>query len=258
MANSDPSTVASISGHATHDDDDGLQAVLWDMDGTIVDTEPYWIQAEKDLVAKHGGTWSTADAEALVGQALSFSAGVLQQAGVELEIREIIDHLTTEVQTRVAEAAPWRPGAVELLAELKAQQIPCAMVTMSEGPLAAEVASQLPAGTFEFLVTGDMVRRGKPDPEAYQLGFDSLDGSRGTLSKHRVVAIEDSLPGATSAGAAGLVTLTVPHMMPLPTDRGWYQWPTLRQKSVADLNRLVLDHAASLTEPAVPAESASR
>lgn len=258
MANSDPSSAVSVSRHATRDDVEGLQAVLWDMDGTIVDTEPYWIQAEKYLVAQHGGTWSTADAEALVGQALSFSAGVLQQAGVDMTIRDIIDHLTTEVQTRVAEAAPWRPGAVELLAELKGQQIPCAMVTMSEGPLAAEVASQLPAGTFEFLVTGDMVRRGKPDPEAYQLAFDSLSGSTGTLSKHRVVAIEDSLPGATSAGSAGLVTLTVPHMMPLPTDRGWYQWPTLRQKSVADLNQLVLAHRSSRTEQAVPAERASR
>ena len=258
MAIHDPSTVASNSRHATHDDVDGLQAVLWDMDGTIVDTEPYWIQAEKDLVAKHGGTWSTADAEALVGQALSFSAGVLQQAGVDLEIRDIIDHLTSEVQARVAEAAPWRPGALELLAELKAQGIRCAMVTMSEGPLAAEVAGQLPAGTFELLVTGDMVQRGKPDPEAYQLAFDSLGGSDGSLAKHRVVAIEDSLPGATSAESAGLVTLAVPHMMPLPTDRGWYQWPTLAQKSVADLDRLVLDHRATLSERAVLAEQASR
>ncbi len=214
------------------------------MDGTIVDTEPYWIQAEKDLVAKYGGSWSTAEAEALVGQALSFSAGILQRAGVEMEIRDIIDHLIAEVQLRVSEAAPWRPGARELLAELVAQGIPCAMVTMSEKPLAEEVASQLPKGTFELLVTGDMVQRGKPDPEAYQLAFDALGGADGRLTKDRVVAIEDSLPGATSAETAGLVALAVPHMMPLPSDRGWYEWPTLDKKSVADLNQLVLEHRA--------------
>lgn len=212
------------------------------MDGTIVDTEPYWIQAEKDLVAQYGGSWSTADAEALVGQALSFSAGVLQRAGVDLSIRDIIDHLTTAVQTRVADTAPWRPGARELLAELVAQGIPCAMVTMSERPLAAEVVSQLPQGTFELLVTGDMVQRGKPDPEAYQLAFDALGGAAGSLKKDRVVAIEDSLPGATSAESAGLVTLAVPHMAALPTDRGWYEWATLEHRSVADLNRLVHNH----------------
>lgn len=222
------------------------------MDGTIVDTEPYWIQAEKDLVARHGGSWSTADAEALVGQALSFSAGVLQRAGVDLPIRDIIDHLTTAVQTRVAETAPWRPGARELLADLKAQGIPCAMVTMSEQPLAAEVVRQLPPGTFDLLVTGDMVQRGKPDPEAYQVAFDALGGASGSLTKDRVVAIEDSLPGATSAESAGLVTLAVPHMMALPTDRGWFQWSTLEHRSVADLNRLVHDHRP------VPAEQAAR
>ncbi|MHA7156145.1 HAD family hydrolase [Arthrobacter sp. TMN-50] len=252
MAISDPSTAAPRSGQAPDADVGGLQAVLWDMDGTIVDTEPYWIQAEKDLVAQHGGSWSTADAEALVGQALSFSAGVLQRAGVELSIRDIIDHLTTEVQTRVAETAPWRPGARELLAELKAQGIPCAMVTMSEQSLAAEVVSQLPQGTFALLVTGDMVQRGKPDPEAYQQAFDALGGASGNLTKDRVVAIEDSLPGATSAESAGLITLAVPHMMALPTDRGWYEWPTLEHRSAADLNQLVLDRRAA------PAEQTTR
>ncbi|MHA7293974.1 HAD family hydrolase [Arthrobacter sp. HLT1-21] len=252
MAISDPNTAALRSGQAPNVDVGGLQAVLWDMDGTIVDTEPYWIQAEKDLVAQHGGSWSTADAEALVGQALSFSAGVLQRAGVDLPIRDIIDHLTTEVQSRVAETAPWRPGARELLADLNAQGIPCAMVTMSEQPLAAEVVSQLPQGTFELVVTGDMVQRGKPDPEAYQLAFDGLVGGSGSLTKDRVVAIEDSLPGATSAESAGLVTLAVPHMTALPTDRGWYEWSTLEHRSVADLNRLVLDHCP------VPAEQATR
>ncbi|MBE0011731.1 HAD family hydrolase [Arthrobacter sp. AET 35A] len=260
MATSDPSTAAPISGQATRENagelHDGalpeglLQAVLWDMDGTIVDTEPYWIQAEKDLVAAHGGTWSTTQAEALVGQALSFSAGALQEAGVALSIRDIIDHLIAEVEARVAESAPWRPGARELLAELVAQGIPCAMVTMSERPLADEVVRQLPPGTFDFLVTGDMVQRGKPDPEPYQLAFDALGGADGALMKHRVVAIEDSLPGATSAEAAGLVALAVPHMGPLPTDRGWYEWPTLANRTVADLTRLVHGHRGAPVEQA--------
>lgn len=215
-----------------------LQAVLWDMDGTIVDTEPYWIAAEHELVTAHGGSWSDEEATTLVGQSLTFSAGVLQSAGVNLSVREIIDHLIQRVTERVRVSVPWRPGARELLHELLEGGIPCAMVTMSEQLLAQEVARQLPAGTFELIVTGDMVNSGKPDPEAYQVAFDALARSR-SLNKARVVAIEDSIPGVTSAKAAGLVTLGVPHFVALPPDSADHEWPTLAGRSAADLDRLV-------------------
>jgi HAD superfamily hydrolase (TIGR01509 family) len=216
-----------------------LQAVLWDMDGTIVDTEPYWIQAEKDLVHSYGGSWTTSDAEAMIGQALTFSAGLLQSAGVPLTVREIIDHLISRVTEQVRREVPWRPGSRELLAELAGAGIPCVLVTMSEAVLAEEVSKRLPAGTFSFLVTGDMVQQGKPHPEPYQLAFDRLAAQVPGLSKDRVVAIEDSLPGVTSARAAGLVTLGVPHFLPLPPDEGRHEWETLAGKTAADLASLV-------------------
>lgn len=217
----------------------GLQGVLWDMDGTIVDTEPYWIRAEKELVESHGGTWTTEQATTLVGQALAYSAGQLQQAGVELGVRDIINHLTERVAADVRAAVPWRPGARELLAALRAEGIPCAMVTMSESLLAGAVAARLPEGTFSHLVTGDRVSAGKPDPEAYQLGFDLLAADHPGLSKDRVVAVEDSLPGVTSARAAGLVTLAVPHFVPLPPDAGRTDWDTLEGRTPADLAALL-------------------
>lgn len=220
----------------------GLQAVLWDMDGTIVDTEPYWIEAERRLVAAHGGSWSDEQAGALVGQALTFSAGVLQAAGVELSVREIIDKLTEQVTARVRESVPWRPGARELLLALQNRGIPCAMVTMSEQQLAIEVAGHLPVGTFELLVTGDRVAEGKPHPEAYETAFDELSKAR-TLHREQVVAIEDSLPGVTSARAAGILTLGVPHFVALPPDSADYEWPTLAGRGVGDLEDLVRSHA---------------
>lgn len=216
-----------------------LQAVLWDMDGTIVDTEPYWIQAEKDLVHSYGGSWTDSDAEAMIGQALTYSAGLLQNAGVPLGIREIIDRLIGAVVEQVRREVPWRPGARELLAELVEAGTPCVLVTMSEAVLAEEVCSRLPAGTFSFLVTGDMVRQGKPHPEPYQLAFDRLAAQVPDLAKDRVVAVEDSFPGVTSARAAGLVTLGVPHFLPLPPDEGRHEWDTLAGKTAADLASLV-------------------
>jgi len=217
----------------------GLRGVLWDMDGTIVDTEPYWIRAEKELVEAHGGTWTDEQATMLVGQALDFSAGRLQQAGVDLGIRDIIDHLIGRVAADVGEAVPWRPGARELLAALHAEGIPCAMVTMSETLLASAVAAHLPAGTFSHLVTGDRVGAGKPDPEAYQLGFDLLAADHPGLRKEDVVAIEDSLPGVTAALAAGLTTLAVPHFVALPPDARRTDWHTLVGRTPAELAALL-------------------
>lgn len=246
MANHPTGTVRTLSrtdpdgdGRAPEGNLRGLQGVLWDMDGTIVDTEPYWIRAEKDLVESYGGTWTTEQATALVGQALEYSAGCLQEAGVALGIRAIIEHLTERVAADVRAAVPWRPGARELLAALREEGIPCAMVTMSETLLATAVASRLPEGTFQHLVTGDRVSAGKPDPEAYQLGFDLLAADHPGLSKDRVVAVEDSLPGVTSALAAGLVTLAVPHFVPLPPDGRRTDWDTLAGRTPADLAALL-------------------
>src|SRR6185312_10037115 len=84
-----------------------LQAVFWDMDGTLVDTEPYWIEAESELVASFGGAW--------------------------------IDRLIDAVTARVRQSIPWRPGARELIAELLEARIPTVLVTMSETKLATEV-----------------------------------------------------------------------------------------------------------------------
>ena len=78
-----------------------LRAVLWDMDGTIVDTEPFWMEAETELIAAHGGTWSHDDAMQLVGSGLVQSARILQEAGVALEVDEIIGTLTDRVMVQV-------------------------------------------------------------------------------------------------------------------------------------------------------------
>ncbi len=183
-------------------------AVLWDMDGTLVDTEPYWIAAEYALVERHGGTWSDAHAHALVGSDL-LAAGtyIREHGGVDLEPAEIVDALLAIVIERVREHTPWQPGAPELLADLAAAGIPCALVTMSYAELAEAVVRQLPPGSFALSITGDQVEFGKPHPEPYlraaaALGVDPSD----------CVAIEDSPTGVASAEAAGCHTLAVPHV----------------------------------------------
>ena len=216
-----------------------LKAVLWDMDGTLVDTEPYWIAAERALVESHGGTWTHQQAMQLVGQALLHGAAVLQDAGVRLEAREIVNTLSAQVMEQVRKEVPWRPGARELLDDLHQAGVRCALVTMSEHPLASVVVESLPKPYFEFMVTGDTVSNGKPHPEAYLTAVERLSLDDPALTIHHCVALEDSVPGATAAIASGVVTVGIPHQVPLPEDPRMTTWDTLVGRTAADIGRLV-------------------
>jgi HAD superfamily hydrolase (TIGR01509 family) len=209
-------------------------AVLWDMDGTLVDTEPYWIEEETLLVAEYGGSWSEEDAHSLVGNELITSANYLRDVGgVPLPAEQIIDRLLERVTTRVREHVPWRPGARELLTELNAHGVPCALVTMSYQSLAQAVVAMLPAGSFRTVVAGDDVTHGKPHPEPYLVAAARLG-----IAPERCVAIEDSLTGVTSAEAARVPVLAVAHLVPIPPGPGRTVAATLTGWTAADLGAL--------------------
>jgi HAD superfamily hydrolase (TIGR01509 family) len=201
------------------------------MDGTLVDTEPYWIRAEHEIVEEHGGTWSEEYAHELVGNDLMVSAEFIRaHSPVTLTPVEIVEELLRRVIAQVREHVPWRPGARELLAALGTEGVPCVLVTMSWRSLADAVVDALPQGTFTALVTGDEVEHGKPHPEPYLaaarlLGVDVAD----------CVAIEDSPTGVRSAVDAGVPTLAVPHVVPVPLMAGSVQVPSLRGLTPRDL-----------------------
>ncbi len=211
------------------------QAVLWDMDGTLVDTEPYWIQAEHELVAAHGGEWNDEFAHQLVGNALEVSAQlIIDQSGISLTVPEIIDALLERVIAQVERRVPWRPGARELLLELNALGVPSLLVTMSWRSLADVVVRRLPEGAFDHLVTGDEVGHGKPHPEPYLaaarlVGVDPAD----------CIAIEDSPAGVRSATAAGVPTIAIPHVVPVPPIDGAVHIDTLAGVAAAHLTTIV-------------------
>ena len=212
-----------------------LQGVLWDMDGTLVDTEPYWIECEFALVAEFGGTWTAADAHSIVGFDLLDSARELRtRGGVDLAPEAIVEWLLDGVITRVRDELPWRPGAHELLAACAEAQVPCALVTMSWRRLADAVIAAAPAGSFAASIAGDEVTRGKPDPEPYRTAADAL----GVLPD-RCVAIEDSPTGVASAIAAGCATLGVPHVVPVAATPGLTIVDTLVGFDVDALRRLL-------------------
>ena len=212
-------------------------AVLWDMDGTLVDTEPYWIRAEHELVAAHGGVWSDEMAHQLVGKALEDSARMIIDAtGIDLSPIEIINRLLDRVIEQVEEAVPWRPGAPELLAELGALGVPNVLVTMSWRNLAEAVLRNLPEGSFSGLVTGDSVTHGKPHPEPYLTAAAGLG-----LEPGACIAIEDSPTGVRSATTAGVPTIAVPHIVPIPEIPGSVRIETLEGLLASELTDLVAE-----------------
>ena len=189
-----------------------LQAVLWDMDGTIVDTEPYWFAAEHAVVAEHGDYWSDDLARSVVGfDLLDSGRFMIEHGGVRLTPHEIVELLLDSVVSELKREVPWRPGARELLADVRTAGIPTALVTMSWRRFADEVVNALPTGSFDASVVGDDVERGKPHPDAYLLAAERLG-----VDSTKCVALEDSPTGVASALAAGAIVLAVPHHVGVP------------------------------------------
>lgn len=211
------------------------------MDGTLVDTEPYWITAETDLVESFGHTWTYEDAMTLVGSGLWESARILQSHGVDMPEDDIVQHLTGRVRDRLArDGVPFRPGARELLKELRDHGVKTALVTMSIRAMAEQVLSHLDFPAFDIVVPGDEVEHPKPHPEPY-LRAASLLG----VSILGCVAIEDSRAGLASAVASGAVSIAVPHAVTIPDDPAHTIWPTLAGRTITDVTALF---AASRSE----------
>jgi HAD superfamily hydrolase (TIGR01509 family) len=204
------------------------------MDGTLVDSEPYWDACTFALVAAHGRGWSQAHSDALIGNDLLTSARYIRRhGGVDLPAPMIVDLLVDGVAERIRRHIPWSPGARQLLAELNRLGVPCALVTMSYRRIADAVVSALPADSFAAVVCGDDVTRGKPHPEPYLTAAARLGAAPADC-----VAIEDSPTGLASAVAAGVPALGVAHLVPLEHSAGRHLIDSLAGVTAADLARL--------------------
>jgi HAD superfamily hydrolase (TIGR01509 family) len=186
------------------------------MDGTLVDTEPYWTVAELELAERYGGAWSAEQAMQVVGFDLVDAARLMRaQMGLDLEPERMVEELLDSVIAQVEQSVPWRSGARELLASLRAAHVPCALVTMSYARFVAPIVAALPTGTFDAVITGDAVGRGKPHPEPYLAAARALD-----VLASECLAVEDSDTGATSASAAGCTVLVAPLHVQVPVGEG--------------------------------------
>jgi HAD superfamily hydrolase (TIGR01509 family) len=209
-------------------------AVLWDMDGTLVDSEHYWLASEQSLAAEHDAEWSQQDGLDLIGNSLYDSSRIIKKKlGSDMEPEQIVQHLTDSVVAKLAVSIPWRPGAHELLRELKRKKIKTALVTMSLHRMAQAVVDKIPFDAFDVIVGGDDIQRGKPFPDPYLKAAELLG-----VNPADCVAFEDSDTGLRSAEAAGTKAIGIPNFVEIPAAPGRILWPTLEGVKVKDLQKL--------------------
>jgi HAD superfamily hydrolase (TIGR01509 family) len=210
-------------------------AVLFDMDGTIIDSEPYWMASEQALAAEHNGTWTANDGLDIIGMDLDESSKLFKdRANIPLEPEEIKNRLTNDVQSKLARAVPWRPGAKELLLELRKRNVKTALVTMALHRMAQQVVDAIPFDAFDVIVAGDDVTRGKPHPEAYEKAAALLG-----FHPSKCIAFEDSVTGLTSAEAAGTYAIGIPNIIEIPKKPDRVLWPTLEGVTFKQLRKLI-------------------
>jgi HAD superfamily hydrolase (TIGR01509 family) len=210
---------------------DGLAAVLFDMDGLLVDTEPLWLETETEVMARLGAPWSAHDQEALLGGSMDRTVSYLlakatRPAPPEIVAQWMMDGMLARVR---AGRVVVRPGARELIAEVTAAGVPCGLVTSSQRAFAAAVLTATRM-TFQVTVCAEDATATKPAPEPYLLTVKLLD-----VDPAGCVVLEDSPNGVASATAAGCRVVAVPSLVPIPPAPGRLVVPSLRDVSLASL-----------------------
>jgi HAD superfamily hydrolase (TIGR01509 family) len=216
-------------------------AVLWDMDGTLVDSEHYWLSSEQELASSVGAVWTEQDGLNMIGMSLYDSSRLIKQKlNLEISTHEIIDRLTNSVISKLDSSLPWRPGAEQLLRATKAAGIPTALVTMSMRRNAEAVVSRMGFDAFDLIIAGDEVEHGKPHPEPYLKAAEKLG-----VEIHDCIAFEDSISGLHSAEASGAIAIGIPNMVQIPERAGRILWPTMVGVTVTDLENIYREKRAN-------------
>ncbi|GAB4586645.1 HAD family hydrolase [Nocardia sp. IFM 10818] len=221
-----------------------LEAVLWDMDGTLLDSEKIWDIAVRELAVELGRPMSDAIRHALIGasgpNALRIMFNGLGLDPTPAALTEAGHWLERRVTELFHGPIPWRPGAKDALAAVRAAGIPMALVTNTKRSLTEYGLDTLGREFFDASVCGDEVAHGKPDPAVYLRAAELLG-----VRAENAVAIEDSPTGALAAEAAGCALLVIPCEISVPAAPGRVFRETLAGLTVPELHGLLLERRAS-------------
>jgi HAD superfamily hydrolase (TIGR01509 family) len=219
-----------------------LGAVLFDMDGTLVDSEKVWDVGLRELARRYGGELSAPARTRMIGTSMAESMEILH-ADIAQPWRDSntsVSWLEARVRDLFADGLIWRPGARELLAAVRAEGVPTALVTATRRHLVEVALGTIGADNFDVVVCGDDVARTKPHPEPYLTAAGRL-----AVPPRRCVAVEDSPTGVASARAAGCVVVAVPCEVALTDADDVIMVESLELLDVATLRRFAAHRAAA-------------
>lgn len=192
-----------------------LQAVLFDLDGLLIDSEPLWTAVETEFAARHGTVWTHDIKQAIVGARLDVAVPTMLQMFGTPSARSCDPRLETawvseRIVARFREGVVLKPGAAELLAALSTAGVPAALVSSSVRALVEAALDSIGRRWFVATVAGDDVARPKPHPEPY------LSAARApAVDPARCVVLEDSATGVAAGEAAGCAVIAVPEVAPI-------------------------------------------
>ncbi|MCP2342631.1 HAD family hydrolase [Actinomadura rupiterrae] len=182
------------------------QAVLFDMDGTLIDSERLWYETETEVMERLGGEWTPDDQAKLIGGNLAVASDyMVRRAGTDVPAEQVGRWLMAGMLDRMRTNVPMLPGAKELLVGVRAAGFPTALVTSTHRALLEPALDGIGRDHFDLTLAGDEVSRTKPDPEPYLTACARLGADPA-----RCVVLEDSPNGLASAEAAGCRTVAVP------------------------------------------------
>lgn len=216
----------------------GVEAVLFDMDGLLVDTEKVWYEVETEVVERLGGSWGRAHQQELVGGSMASTvAYILRVTGADVAPDVIAGWMVDGMTSRLAKGVEPMPGADELLTAVREAGLRTGLVTSSGAPIADAVLAVIGRDRFDVVVTGDDVTRHKPDPEPYLRAARQLG-----VAAAACAVLEDSPNGVTAATAAGCRVVAVPSVLPIPEAPGRLVVGSLREVTVDRLRGLFTGH----------------
>ncbi|GAA1956175.1 HAD family phosphatase [Catenulispora subtropica] len=209
-------------------------AVLFDMDGLLIDSEPTWFQAEVDMLAGYGHTLGEEHYPHVLGKPLEVStAYLLEITGHPVAAAEFENGIELAMIERLRDGVPMMPGAKELLVALESAGIPLALVSASSRRIVDACLPAIGADHFRFTVSGDDVARGKPNPDPYLKAAQLLG-----VDPAACVVLEDSPTGTAAGHAAGCRVVAVPHVAEVEPRERVTIVDSLRRVNLAFLRRL--------------------
>lgn len=188
-----------------------FSAILFDMDGTLVDTEPLWLVSESELMHEYGYSWTSQDQANCLGGPLDRVGEYMYELAGKVESPEFFrDSLIARMAEKLHKGAVLMDGAAELLQICEEFDIPVALVSASPRVLVDAVLKDLPSHRFKVSVSSDDVKNTKPDPEGYLKSVNMLG-----VDINKCLILEDSLTGVNAAEASGGFVVAIPHLVPI-------------------------------------------